>query len=289
MHLESSLYERLLRGSAAAKSIPRRRRLHCCRRVHDSNRLGRVSSVGTAELEFAASDCALVNRLSDRANPGLGLRHDAARNSRRGGRSFRQAPAQRYRLDCGWSRDFSRCRIFVFPRSSASGIGKSIAVLPFQNLSDEKENAYFADGIQDDILTNLSKIGALKVISRTSVMSYRAGGTRSAREIGRTLGVATLLEGSVRRIGNRVRVNVQLVDAEKDEHLWAEDYDRDLTDVLAIQTDLAKRSPGRCRQRFRQTKRRASIAGRHRIRKLTCCSCKRMTTRTGPTTLAMQS
>jgi len=133
---------------------------------------------------------------------------------------------------------------FVFPRSSVPGIGKSIAVLPFQNLSDEKENAYFADGIQDDILTNLSKIGALKVISRTSVMSYRAGGTRSAREIGRTLGVATLLEGTVRRIGNRVRVNVQLVDAEKDQHLWAEDYDRDLTDVLAIQTDLAQKIAG---------------------------------------------
>ena len=107
------------------------------------------------------------------------------------GRSFRKAPAQRYRPDCDRSRDFSRCRFlraapFVGPR-----IDKSIAVLPFQNLSDEKENAYFADGIQDDILTNLSKIGDLKVISRTSVMSYRAGGTRSAREIGKALGVAS--------------------------------------------------------------------------------------------------
>ncbi len=130
---------------------------------------------------------------------------------------------------------------FVLPRISARKIDKSIAVLPFQNLTDEKENAYFADGIQDDILTNLSKIGDLKVISRMSVMSYRGDGVRNAREIGKALGVATLLEGSVRRIANRVRVNVQLINANNDEHLWAEDYDRDLTDVFAIQTDLAQK------------------------------------------------
>ena len=127
------------------------------------------------------------------------------------------------------------------PRASARKIDKSIAVLPFQNLSDEKENAYFADGMQDDILTNLSKIGDLKVISRMSVMSYRGDAVRNAREIGKALGVATLLEGSVRRVGNRVRVNVQLINANNDEHIWAEDYDRDLTDVFAIQTDLAQK------------------------------------------------
>src|SRR2546423_805331 len=130
---------------------------------------------------------------------------------------------------------------FLLPRASARKIDKSIAVLPFENLSDEKENAYFADGIQDDILTNLAKIGDLKVISRTSVMPYRGSGVRNARDIGKALGVATLLEGSVRRIGNRVRVNVQLINANNDEHIWAEDYDRDLTDVFAIQTDLAGR------------------------------------------------
>jgi TolB-like protein/Flp pilus assembly protein TadD len=130
---------------------------------------------------------------------------------------------------------------FLLPRASARKIDKSIAVLPFQNLSDDKENAYFADGIQDDILTNLSKIGDLKVISRTSVMSYRGEGMHNARAIGKALGVAALLEGSVRRIGNRVRVNVQLIDASNDEHIWAEDYDRDLTDVFAIQTDLAQK------------------------------------------------
>jgi len=130
---------------------------------------------------------------------------------------------------------------FLLPRVSARKIDKSIAVLPFQNLSDEKENAYFADGIQDDILTNLSKIGDLKVISRMSVMSYRGDGVRNAREIGKALGVGSLLEGSVRRVGNRVRVSVQLINADNDEHIWAEDYDRDLTDVFAIQTDLAQK------------------------------------------------
>src|SRR5689334_23009451 len=129
---------------------------------------------------------------------------------------------------------------FVLPRAVARKVDKSIAVLPFENFSDEKENAYFADGIQDDILTNLSKIGDLKVISRTSVMPYR-GKTSNVREIGKALGVGAILEGSVRRSGNRVRVNVQLIDANTDEHLWASDYDRDLTDVFAIQTDLAEK------------------------------------------------
>jgi TolB-like protein len=101
---------------------------------------------------------------------------------------------------------------------AARKIDKSIAVLPFENLSNDKENAYFADGIQDDVLTNLSKIGDLKVISRTSVMPYRGNATRNAREIGKALGVSTLLEGSVRRVGNRVRVNVQLINADNDEH-----------------------------------------------------------------------
>src|SRR5580704_5424937 len=129
---------------------------------------------------------------------------------------------------------------FLLPRVSAHKIDKSIAVLPFESLSDEKENAYFADGIQDDVLTNLSKVGDLKVISRTSVMPYR-GKASNVREIGKNLGVGAILEGSVRRIGNRVRVNVQLINAENDEHMWAEDYDRELTDVFAIQTDLAQK------------------------------------------------
>lgn len=129
---------------------------------------------------------------------------------------------------------------FLLPRASARRMDKSIAVLPFENLSDDKENAFFADGIQDDILTNLSKIGDLKVVSRTSVMSYR-GKPSSVREIGKMLGVSTILEGTVRKSGNRVRLNVQLINAENDEHVWAQEYDRDLTDVFEIQTDLAQK------------------------------------------------
>ncbi len=140
----------------------------------------------------------------------------------------------------------------LLPRAAEHRIDKSIAVLPFQNLSADKENAYFADGIQDDLLTNLSKIGDLKVISRTSVMPYRD--TQSnARDIGRALGVATILEGSVRRFGNRVRVNVQLINVENDQHIWAEDYDRELTDVFDIQSDLARKIAGELRAQLSPT------------------------------------
>ncbi len=138
---------------------------------------------------------------------------------------------------------------FLLPRVVAHKIDRSIAVLPFQNLSDEKENAYFADGIQDDVLTNLSKIGDLKVISRTSVMPYRATQSNT-REIGKALGVGTILEGSVRRVGNRVRVNVQLINVANDQHIWAEDYDRELTDVFAIQSDLAQKIAGELRAKL---------------------------------------
>ncbi|HXX41902.1 MAG TPA: tetratricopeptide repeat protein [Chthoniobacterales bacterium] len=127
----------------------------------------------------------------------------------------------------------------LLPHAVAHKVDKSIAVLPFENLSDDKENAYFADGIQDDILTNLSNIGDLRVISRTSVMNYRDK-TPNVREIGKTLGVSNILEGSVRRSGNQVRVNVQLIDTTSDKHVWAKDYDGDLTDVFKIQTYLAQ-------------------------------------------------
>jgi TolB-like protein/Tfp pilus assembly protein PilF len=123
---------------------------------------------------------------------------------------------------------------------AAAIVEKSIAVMPFQNLSDEKENAYFADGVQDEILTNLSKVANLKVISRTSVMQYKNVATRNLREIAEQLGVAHVLEGSVQRAGNRVRVTAQLINARTDAHLWAERYDRDLADVFAIQSEIAK-------------------------------------------------
>jgi TolB-like protein/class 3 adenylate cyclase len=125
-------------------------------------------------------------------------------------------------------------------RSVVSVAEKSVAVLPFENLSSDKENAYFADGVQDEILTNLARIADLKVISRTSVMQYKTGLQRNLREIGQQLGVANLLEGSVQRAANRVRVNAQLIDARTDAHLWAQTYDRDLADVFAIQSEIAK-------------------------------------------------
>ncbi len=117
---------------------------------------------------------------------------------------------------------------------------KSIAVLPFENLSDDKENAFFTDGVQDEILTDLARIADLKVISRTSVMQYKTGAQRNLREIAQQLGVAHLVEGSVQRVSNRVRVNAQLIDARNDAHLWAQTYDRDLADVFAIQSEIAK-------------------------------------------------
>ena len=116
---------------------------------------------------------------------------------------------------------------------------KSIAVLPFENLSNDKENAYFADGVQDEILTGLSRVADLKVISRTSVMHYKAGLQRNLREVAADLGVAHVLEGTVQRADGRVRVNAQLIDARTDSHLWAERYDRDVADVFAIESELA--------------------------------------------------
>src|SRR4029077_1347871 len=117
---------------------------------------------------------------------------------------------------------------------------KSIAVLPFENLSDEKENAYFADGVQDEILTDLAKVADLKVISRTSVMQYKNSVGRNLREIAKALGVAHILEGTVQRSGDRVRVSAQLIDARTDAHLWGEKYDRDVADVFAIETELSE-------------------------------------------------
>ncbi len=126
------------------------------------------------------------------------------------------------------------------PTGAAAIPDKSIAVLPFENLSDEKQNAFFTDGVQDEILTDLAKIADLKVISRTSVMQYKTGVVRNLREIGQQLGVAHLLEGSVQRAANKIRVNAQLIDARNDAHLWAQTYDRDLADVFAIQSEIAK-------------------------------------------------
>src|SRR5213080_2773101 len=117
---------------------------------------------------------------------------------------------------------------------------KSIAVLPFENLSKDEDNAFFARGVQDEILTDLAKVADLKVISRTSVMKYKSDLERNLREIANTLGVSHVVEGSVQRAGDRVRVNVQLIDARNDTHVWAEHYDRDVADVFTVQTEIAQ-------------------------------------------------
>src|SRR5438874_5950167 len=130
---------------------------------------------------------------------------------------------------------FSRYRV----RSTMAAPEKSIAVLPFENLSDEKANAYFADGIQDEILTRLAKISDLKVISRTSTQHYKST-PQIVREIAKQLGVAHIVEGSVQKSGDAVRVNVQLIKAENDAHLWADTFDRKLTDIFSVESDIAK-------------------------------------------------
>jgi TolB-like protein/tetratricopeptide (TPR) repeat protein/class 3 adenylate cyclase len=145
--------------------------------------------------------------------------------------------------------------LLVFHRGSFSGIiapanwenashwaaipEKSIAVLPFENLSGQKENIYFADGVQDEILTGLAKVADLKVISRTSTLQYKSSASRNLREIAKALGVAHVLEGTVQRAGGRVRVNAQLIDARTDSQVWAERYDRDIADVFAIESEVA--------------------------------------------------
>ena len=118
---------------------------------------------------------------------------------------------------------------------------KSIAVLPFENLSANQENGFFTDGVQGEILTDLAKVADLKVISQTSVMQYKNTAKRNLREIAGALGVAHILEGSVQRAANRVRVNAQLIDARHDAHMWAETYDRELADVFAIQSEIAQK------------------------------------------------
>jgi TolB-like protein len=145
-----------------------------------------------------------------------------------------------------------------FYRQTGESISqKSIAVLPFDNRSGDKENAYFTDGVQDEILTDLAKIADLKVISRASVLQYKSGAARNLREIAQQLGVANVVEGSVQRSGNRVRVNAQLIDARNDAHLWAQTYDRDLADVFAIQSEIAKAIADQLQAKFSPNEKKA--------------------------------
>ena len=136
---------------------------------------------------------------------------------------------------------------------------KSIAVLPFENLSEDKANEYFADGIQEEILTRLSRVADLKVISRTSTQRYKNTAEPMA-EIAKQLGVANILEGSVRKAGDRVRVHVQLIDAENDAHLWAERYDRQLDDIFAVESDIAEKIAEALQAQLTGAERRAIAA-----------------------------
>jgi serine/threonine protein kinase/tetratricopeptide (TPR) repeat protein len=129
--------------------------------------------------------------------------------------------------------------VMIWQRESIRRIPAGIAVLPFENLSDDKEDAFFADGVQDDVLTKLAKIAELKVISRTSVMGYR--GKRDLRQIGRSLGVSHVLEGTARRSGSKVHVNAQLVDTRTDTGIWADGYERDLKEAFAIPSEIAQK------------------------------------------------
>jgi TolB-like protein len=138
---------------------------------------------------------------------------------------------------------------------------KSIAVLPFENLSKDEEDAFLAGGVQDEILTDLAKIADLKVISRTSVMQYKSGLERNLREIAKALGVSYVVEGSVQCAGERVRVSAQLIDAHNDTHLWAEHYDRDVADVFAVQTEIAEQIADQLRAKLSATE-KAAIAER---------------------------
>src|SRR6266487_2024964 len=155
---------------------------------------------------------------------------------------------------------FQRLHPSVSPAVSSS-LEKSIAVLPFENFSEDKAFAFFADGVQDEILTDLAKIADLKVISRTSVMQYKNVSTRNLPEIAQALKVAHVLEGSVQRSANRVRVSAQLIDARNDTHVWAEKYDRDLADVFAIQSEIAEKIADQLQARL-SPKEKAAMAER---------------------------
>ena len=195
--------------------------------------------MGIAELDLAPRDCAFVNRFSDCSYTRLGIRHHAARNPghpatpgahRRRNLILLIALAVIISASAGF---------FLLPRAVRDKIDKSVAVLPFQNLSSDPDNAYFGDGIQEEVLTRLTKIGDLKVISRTSTQGYQSEPGNLA-EIAKQLGVANILEGSVQKAGDQVRVNVHLVNAQTGSQLWADTYDRKLSDIFSVESEIAK-------------------------------------------------
>jgi eukaryotic-like serine/threonine-protein kinase len=173
-------------------------------------------------------------------------------------KALQKDPEQRYQNASEMLGDLKglRRKLELAAEMAKSAPEKSIAVLPFENLSADKGNAYFADGIQEEILTRLSRIGDLKVISRTSTQRFRDT-TEPIREIARQLGVATILEGSVSKAGDKVRVHVQLIDAENDVHVWAERYDRELVDIFAVESDIAENIANALKAKLTRAERRA--------------------------------
>jgi TolB-like protein/thioredoxin-like negative regulator of GroEL len=167
----------------------------------------------------------------------------------------------RLRLDPIWDKIRNDPRFQELTVEEVSVPEKSIAVLPFENLSKDEENAFFAGGVQDEILTDLAKVADLKVISRTSIMKYKNGPERNLREIAAALGVSHVVEGSVQRAAGRVRVVAQLIDARNDKHLWAEHYDRDFSDIFAIQSEIAQQIADQLRTKLSAAE-KAAIAER---------------------------
>jgi TolB-like protein/Tfp pilus assembly protein PilF len=187
--------------------------------------------------------------ISNRTRFGVGVRVDSRGNQTRGRcRAYRSARAKSHVwIYIAITAGALSVGLFLLGRYTAprgmSLPAKSIAVLPFENLSSDPDNAYFADGVQDDILTRLAKIGDLKVIARSSTQRYKSSG-EDLREVGRQLGVGHVLEGTVQKAANNVRVRVQLINAATATHLWAETYDRKLTDIFAVESDIATKVAG---------------------------------------------
>ncbi len=168
------------------------------------------------------------------------------------------------------------------PRQTAptATLDKSVAVLPFENLSSDKENAFFAQGIQDEIITTLSKISGLRVISRTSTARYNSA-PENLSEIARQLRVSNVLEGSVQKVGDRVHINVQLIQADTDAHLWAQSYDRQLTDIFSVEAEVAKSIADSLQATLSPQEKRASKPNPQLMLTLTCSICAHAIIRRG--------
>ncbi len=229
-------HEDLLSGTEESARLSRCARLRRGGISYSPGRWDSTAYLPCAGLGPTTICCSGSFGFSLRACSGVELRCRSGHNQKSGGSVIAMLGLGAY-----WFWHPRTTDLHLEPAAAPAIVEKSIAVLPFENLSDEKQNAYFADGVQDEILTNLARVADLKVISRTSVMQYKSGAQRNLRDIAKTLGVSHVVEGSVQRSGGRVHVSAQLIDAKTDMHLWAESYDRDLADVFAIENELAEK------------------------------------------------